>query len=576
MLWRVKNGILTVPQFQRDFTWEGRDIRLLVDSMSRSYPIGSLLLLAKGPALPLADNSVDAEIPQNQISKRSHSDEKYYILDGQQRITSIIRVFLNADKKSYYSFDLEEMLDSKAYDKHQDSWIEITSRKHTIKIRNQETQGQYLNPDIVLDQKESHREVSKYIRNRKDLDEDKKIDAEGKILGILEAIRKYTVPVVIINQDSGLESICRIFEAVNSTGRRLKTFDLAVARFYSEIVDSERIDLKKWWRATREKYKVLKYFEVDGERILQVVCLVTAIREQQNKYSEPTRGNLLSLEPDWIKRDWENSSEALAKAYQWAQAQGAQPKRDGAKSTLPSHSVLLALAAVKSLGENPWKNDNFIRRWYFSKVIQTGVSRSLNYQISEGFQALWTYVKNDKRPEFPQVRLSVKILLKLNPTDIRYKALQNVLATTIRQDLKSGEIIHPGSILHDHHIFPRSTGKKNKINGRTLDSICNRITILANSNQGLSNKSPQIYFKNMVDHARAEGTLLDLKRRMECCLIPGNPEDPQWPDSFSIDRFDEFCRKRAELIISRVREIIGDSLQVNVSSDDESMEDDDD
>ena len=187
------------PQFQRDFTWKGRDIRLLVDSMSRSYPIGSLLLLAKGPALPLADNLVDAEIPQNQISERSHSDEKYYILDGQQRITSIICVFLNADKKSYYSFDLEEMLDSKAYDKHQDSWIEITSRKHAIKIRNQEAQGQYLNPDIVLDQKESHREISKYIRNRKDLDEDKKIDAEGKILGTLEAIRKYTVPVVIIN-----------------------------------------------------------------------------------------------------------------------------------------------------------------------------------------------------------------------------------------------------------------------------------------------------------------------------------------------------------------------------------------
>jgi len=111
--------------------------------MSRSYPIGSLLLLAKGPALSLADNRVDAEISQNQTSERSDSDEKYYILDGQQRITSMVRIFLNADKKNYYSFDLEEMLDSKAYDKHEDSWIKITSRKHTRRIQSQETQGQY-------------------------------------------------------------------------------------------------------------------------------------------------------------------------------------------------------------------------------------------------------------------------------------------------------------------------------------------------------------------------------------------------------------------------------------------------
>lgn len=351
----------------------------------------------------------------------------------------------------------------------------------------------------------------------------------------------------------------------------MKTFDLAVARFYPEIVDSEKVDLKKWWRETQKKYKVLEDFEVDGERILQVLCLVTSICEQQNKYSEPTRGNLLNLEPEWIKRDWEKSSEALANAYSWAQGEGAQPKRDGAKSTLPSHSVLLALAAVKSLGEDPWKNASFIRRWYFSKVIQTGVSQSLNYQISEDFQALWNYVKNNERPECLSVRLNVEILLELNPTDIRYKALQNILAKTITQDLRSGGKINPESILHDHHIFPRSLFSKStkKDARKRSDSICNRITILAESNQNLSNKPPEIYFKEMVDEQRNEGNLSDLKARMYCCLIPGNPEDPQWLDRFSMNRFDDFCRERAELIISKVRGIIGKSLQDNASSEDD-------
>ena len=540
--------------------------------------MGSLLLLAKGPDFPLADQLVDAEIHQNRASEssiqKSHSDEKYYILDGQQRITSIIRVFLNADKKKYYSFDFEEMLDSKAHDKHQDSWIKDTPRTYKKQVLNQQTQGRYLSPHIALDQKESHKAVSKYIRNCTDLDEDKSIDAEGKIIGIFETIRNYKVPVVIIEKDSGLESICRIFEAVNNTGRGLKTFDLAVARFYSE-----KVDLKELWQSTQEEHKILEDFEVDAERVLQVLYLVTAIRSQK-KYIEPTRGNLLSLardlESSQIKREWRNSSESLAKAYRWAQDQGAQPKRDGVKSTLPSDSVLLSLAAVESLGENVLNDHVFIRRWYFSKTIQTGVSQSLNYQIGQDSLELWKYAKDNIRPELPQVNLSVETLLKPISSDVRYKALQNVLATTIRQDLISGKIIHPESIVHNHHIFPKSFRKKDSRLGEKLDSICNRITILSESNQHLSNKSPQTYFKEMVDNARVEDPLLlhDLKRRMECCLIPGDPEDPQWPDSFSIDQFEEFCCKRAKLILYRVQEILGNSLRISTSSDENLHESD--
>ena len=41
---RVKAGQLRVPQFQRSFRWERRDVLNLVDSVLRGYPIGSLLL----------------------------------------------------------------------------------------------------------------------------------------------------------------------------------------------------------------------------------------------------------------------------------------------------------------------------------------------------------------------------------------------------------------------------------------------------------------------------------------------------------------------------------------------------
>ena len=52
-------------------------------------------------------------------------------------------------------------------------------------------------------------------------------------------------------------------------------------------------------------------------------------------------------------------------------------------------------------------------------------------------------------------------------------------------------------------------------------------------------------------------------------MIPGDPEESTWANIFSIERFDEFCRKRADLIVARVREIVGDALRSYSHDDDE-------
>ena len=59
-------------------------------------------------------------------------------------------------------------------------------------------------------------------------------------------------------------------------------------------------------------------------------------------------------------------------------------------------------------------------------------------------------------------------------------------------------------------------------------------------------------------------------------MIPGNPSESGWEDAFSIDNFERFCRSRAELIISRIREVVGDSLKVKELSEDAMAEEDED
>lgn len=172
--------------------------------------------------------------------------------------------------------------------------------------------------------------------------------------------------------------------------------------------------------------------------------------------------------------------------------------------------------------------------------------------------------------------MNAEIVLGLKPSDVRYKALQNIFTTTIRQDLVTGSNISSESLLHDHHIYPKNSHKKHNLPQRTLDSICNRIPILGTSNQSLNEAYPQEYFKKLVDNARSQGTLDGLERRLRDGMIPGTPGEPGWEDSFSIENFDKFCRKRAELIISRIREVVGDSLKISPLSEDEIAEEDED
>ena len=317
----------------------------------------------------------------------------------------------------------------------------------------------------------------------------------------------------MVERNSKIESVCRIFETINSTGTRLKTFDLAVARFYPKT------DLQELWSKTQKKYSILDCdnFKVDSERILQVLFLVVATDKGKStsKYIEPTRGNFLKLEPQEIDKEWERSSEALAKTYEFAREQGARPE------TLPRHSLLVSLAAVRSLifrdhGVAPWRKDenyDFIRRWYFSKVMQANKrAQSSHYQVSQDFKVLLEYARMGQRPEIPTVSLDAEKLLTLKPSDVLYKSLQNIFATTIRQDLLSGNAVNTKSPLHDHHIFPENAAKRHGLDKTMLNSICNRVPMLASSNGYLGEGYPEDYLKKILDRARKESMLGDFKR----------------------------------------------------------------
>jgi len=69
----VENGEIDVPEFQREFVWSNNQVRDLAESIYKSYPIG-LLVFYKIP------------------SQLRSQNKRYWVLDGQQRLLSLVLI----------------------------------------------------------------------------------------------------------------------------------------------------------------------------------------------------------------------------------------------------------------------------------------------------------------------------------------------------------------------------------------------------------------------------------------------------------------------------------------------------
>jgi hypothetical protein len=571
LLKQIRLNLYVIPQFQRNFVWKDSQVKLLVDSIARNYPLGSLLTMTKNSEVTLQSRSIAATIEFEEDDSDSTAIEiredkigTQYVLDGQQRLTSIARVFLNAHPKKNYYFDLKLMHDEFHLDQDK-NWI--ISRKRGADDPERKANGRFLRADIALDSDKTDVYVSEYFEDSKDFafpDRTTKLQAAAKIKKVFETIRNYSVPVVVLDRDAKLEAICRVFETINSTGTRLTVFDLAVAKFFTKI------DLKHLWEVSQNAHPVLKEFDVDGERVLQVLALWNA--KQNGKFPEAKRSVLLELDAEFLKNNWDEAAQQLANTYQWAKHNGATPKN------LSNQGILVSIAAFRIvcaefLTKPLTTFDNVLKRWYFSKIMRSTIGATTNYAIGQDFQSLVSYIEKNQPLTFETINLTKEKLLDLkSPQDSLYKAIQCVIRMSAKHDMWTGKNLDDSAV-EDHHIFPVSL-KNSGISKARLDCIANKLYVSTQTNRSLSNKKPEEYFADLQKQVTADGTQGDVRRRLQECFIPYSIEENDFSEKFKLENFEKFLHDRAELILGRIQEILGDSLVSDALEQDASEESD--
>ncbi|MDC0744163.1 DUF262 domain-containing protein [Polyangium mundeleinium] len=197
ILRKAKEGQLYIPVFQRNFVWEAEDVRKLFDSIYRGYPIGDLLLWE-------TEHTEGVRTDFGPLRFEPSRGRNHLIIDGQQRVTSLVAVLLargtQASGKFSLFFDLAEGKFEYAQPRERvaESWLPLPEVADTMRFL-QWLQARRLPPPLVN------------VANQ-----------------LVRALRDYRIPVYIVHaQDEG--QIREIFERLNTTGKRLEAKEVFAA-----------------------------------------------------------------------------------------------------------------------------------------------------------------------------------------------------------------------------------------------------------------------------------------------------------------------------------------------------------
>ncbi|WP_017663453.1 DUF262 domain-containing protein [Baaleninema simplex] len=244
----LERGKIRIPSFQRGFVWEPERVAYFIDSVYKGFPFGSVLLWRTKNPLRTERNLGSYQLPEN--------DPDYpidYVLDGQQRITSIFGIFQNyltpQDGEDTDWTNLFFELDSK------DSVPFKYLEKYT-------SNGEYDNTKFfplkyVFDSR-NYRKVTR------SLDE----NLAQQIDDLVDRFTQARIPVERFESEER-KYVATVFERINKQGVELDTFQLLSVWNWSED-----FDLQEKFKSVSEELEPFGFKEVGSDLLLKCCSAV--------------------------------------------------------------------------------------------------------------------------------------------------------------------------------------------------------------------------------------------------------------------------------------------------------------
>lgn len=508
----IENGFYVIPKFQRDFVWNSKDTCDLADSIIRGYPISTFLLM------DTSSHSLGREPLKGSLENKDHSE---YVLDGQQRITSIAKIFtnlVNPEEKNKYYFDLLNILiDNFPSDDLYSIYKEIKKlkrddqlcrcfTKNNNDIEETKHNCRYISGKAILEGKYGSI-INNFLQRNFDFESesenrDKYVNYLNYIFGNLS---NYSIPVTMISKDSDLGLICRIFEKINSTGVKLTTFDLinaksfnvkdkynseGLANYLSNDINHEK-DIRKNNKFSNTIDNFLEFKREQDKytkiaRIARILYIYNDIKN--NKTPAITNKKMLESNSEFWYDEWNNKKETIFNLIDWA-------SNEDIIELIPSSYLEYVFGIILNNPENINDNNfmNHVKKFGLSLAIQGhSFTKSDTLKIEEFIEFSKKSTENfnfdNQLIEKPPIQTPENLEIeKFKKGTKKYKICLHIMfnekhSSKFTHDLLESPIkTNKINDFEEHHIISKAQSKKTKNN--IYDSIVNITLLNRNSNR---------------------------------------------------------------------------------------------
>ncbi|WP_239008459.1 DUF262 domain-containing protein [Streptomyces sp. Tue 6075] len=504
-------GKVVIPSIQRDFVWMRPDVRDLFDSLYRGYPVGALLLWKTNLTVPFKTAAVV------QADKSAH--QPLYLLDGQQRLTSLAWVYRPESKADGRLIDLR------------------------FDVRTEE----FVNPSAIQSKDPLLFRVSTLLQENVQYHEVLKeagVDYSAPQFGAwmqrlqkVYDIRKQEIAVITYESDD-YEEVAELFARLNKGGRRLSKGDLvysAIAARWSDGLDT----MDAFHQELQDSN-----FALNREAVLRLTSLLAGTGAHHIK--------LIGADMDEaaLKEAWHATERALRFAIDFLKGECAIPRSEVLSS--PNVTIVPALLLHHRDGKLRPGEAQLLRRWVYTAMAFSHYSLQVEGKLDSEARLIKSregeglFAELIRRASGTRSRDSA-----LHPRDLEQKysthpffkllyiaALRGTARDWATNIAISDQPMNSGAKIEFHHVFPRA-----RVQGtyakEEWNSLANLAFVTGQTNKMISSGLPVDYMAGIAPERLAEQ------------WIPGDPE------LRSLDRFPDFLAARRSLLANVLNELLG-------------------
>ena len=560
----LKNSEYQIPTFQREVVWEKENVKKLWDSIYKFYPLGSILVWKTDIKL-----QNHRQIGGHKFNDTDFSRNEYqYLLDGQQRTTSLLTSLYGGSIKGRDNFDPslyidltvanEDEVDDEHYKKRFLYWDEINDKKGEYK-RNIPNQRKYNDGLIIklIDIKEKFDEIQEKIVNHVDVQQQYNHPYWTELRRMKQVLDNYRLSFIELKGIQVAE-VCQIFERINQAGKPLDIFDIVVAKTFRPNENNDGFYLREVIEDFKSEAKEFgnhsSFFNISNFDYLQILSILIREHIEDSGIKNITPRYLNDIKTEQIELIWENTKKAILKTFDFFE----NHLNIQTPQLIPYRYFYLTI--VNYFFENKNPDYNFLIKyfWFYSLHNDDLLSNTTDINTHIAFMN-----KNKNMEEYKFDRFLIDKNDLRNATysskGVWSRAILSLYSSKRPKDWKNTNkdvISHNLFTSTDkpnlHHIFPLNYILNNPgINQLNNDSLMNIAYLTQLTNLDISDKAPLDYINEYDKNEKFEDIL-------ETHFISKNILEWARNGNMPEDALDQFIELRVEAIINELKIILED------------------